>query len=36
MRRLLSRRLHAIANALIWLTVRVVFWAVRLEDEFSD
>ena len=28
--------LHAIADALIWLTVRVVFLAVRLEDEFSD
>jgi len=28
MRRRISRILHAIADALIWLTVRVIVWAV--------
>ena len=33
MRRLLSRILHAAADALIYLTVRVIVWAVELEDD---
>jgi len=33
MRRLVSRILHAIADALIWLTVRLIVWAVELEDD---
>jgi len=32
MRRRVSRMLHAIADALIWLAVRVIVWAVELED----
>ncbi len=33
MRRLVSRHAaHAIADALIWSTVRLIVWAVELED----
>jgi len=32
MRRLVSRILHAIADALIWLTVRVIVRAVETEE----